>query len=437
MKKKLLLISALAIIAGTINAQSVYKNGYLSTGNTTKDGTNAPGGYTWSEVQNNTGNNTQSNTVSGFSGGYGTGFNFSLADNFTVPVGQEWAISGMNFYAYQTGAAGGSTPFDAVRYQIWDGPPDLITSHIIYGDLTKNRFTKSYDTLIYRCFNTKVPPPGTPPGTTRIIWKIEASGGAVLPSGNYWVEWQTHAINEAAHFAPPTTILGSRGEEDWNGKQHTIGANTWTDAVDAGNPDAAPDYIQDFPFEVVYTNTLPVTFKSFDGVMQNGQSLLKWTTTNEINNKGFDVERSSDGQIFSPIGFVAGQNSSNVENNYTYTDVKPVNGVNYYRLKQIDNDGRFAYSGIIQLKNVIADFAWSVYPNPVVDNGWMQVQLPNAAKVSVQIISSTGNIISMIDKGTLQTGTYSIPLNLNNAAKGMYIVKLIVDNKTYSKTILK
>ena len=192
--------------------------------------------------------------------------------------------------------------------------------------------------------------------------------------------------------------------------------------------------IDDFSYDF---GTLPVTFKNFDGVMQNGQSLLKWTTTNEINNKGFDVERSADGQVFNPISFVAGQNNSNIENNYTYTDVKPVNGTNYYRLKQIDNDGKFTYSGIIQLKNVIADFAWSVYPNPVVDNGWMQVQLPNAAKVSVQVISSTGNIISMIDKGTLQTGTYSIPLNLNSVAKGIYIVKLIVDNKTYSKTIVK
>ncbi len=182
--------------------------------------------------------------------------------------------------------------------------------------------------------------------------------------------------------------------------------------------------------------TLPVTFKSFDGIMQNGQSLLKWTTTNEVNNKGFDVERSADGQVFNPIGFVAGQNSAG-ENNYTFTDVKPLNGENYYRLKQIDNDGQFEYSSIIQLKNVITSFDWKVYPNPVVNEGWMQVQLPKAAKVSVQVVSSTGSIINIIDKGTLQSGTYSIPLNLNIVAKGSYIVKLMVDNTTYSKTIVK
>ena len=437
MKKTLLLFSALVLIAGSSNAQSVYKNGYLSTGSTAKDGTPAPAGTTWSEVQNNAGNNNQSNTVGGFSGGYGTGFNYSLADNFTVPAGQQWAITGMAFYAYQTGYAGATTPFDVVRVQIWDGPPDLPTSNIIYGDLTTNRFNKSYDSLMYRCFNTQVPSPGSPPGTTRMIWKIEANVSTVLDPGNYWVEYQTHTISAAAHFAPPVTVVGTRGLEDWNGKQHTIGTNVWNDLIDDGNPTNSPDYIQDLPFEIMYTNTLPVTFKSFDGVMLNGQSLLKWTTTNEINNKGFDVERSADGQVFNPIGFVAGQNNAAGENNYTFTDVKPVNGTNYYRLKQIDNDGHTMYSGIIQLKNVIADFAWSVYPNPVVDNGWMQVQLPKAAKVAVNVVSSTGNIISMIDKGTLQSGTYSIPLNLNTAAKGVYIVNLIIDNKTYSKTIVK
>ncbi len=437
MKKTLLILSALCIYAGTSYSQSVYKNGYLSTGNVTKDGTTAPAGYTWSEVQNNAGNTTESNTVSGFSSGYGSGFNFSVADNFVVPAGQQWSVTGFNFYAYQTLYSGSTSPFDIMRFQVWDGPPDIPGSNIIYGDLTTNRLTSSYDSLMYRVFNTKYPSPGSPPGTTRIIWKLEGSvSGLVLNPGNYWVEFQTHAKDNGSHFAPPATIVDSRGSEDWNGKQHNIGTNTWADLVDAGNPPSAPDYIQDLPFEVVYTNLLPVKFKSFDGVMQNGQSLLKWTTTNEVNNKGFDVERSADGQVFSPIGFVAGQNQAG-DNDYTFTDVKPLTGVNYYRLKQIDNDGKFSYSSIIQLKNDISEFVWNVYPNPIVNEGWMQIQLPKAARVAVQVVSSNGSLISQIDKGTLQTGSYSIPLNLDKAAKGTYIIKLMVDTKTYNKTVVK
>ncbi|MEO7210111.1 MAG: T9SS type A sorting domain-containing protein [Chitinophagaceae bacterium] len=436
MKKTLLFLAAIFLIAGTNYAQSVYKNAYLSTGGTAEDGTLAPSGYTWSELQHNAGDNTASNTVLAFTGSYGSGFSYSVADNFTVPVGQEWSITGFNTYVLLVGYTGTTSPIDGLRVKIYDGPPNLPGSKVVYGDLSTNRYSKGYDSLMYRIGNSVVPKRSSPVFDYK-IWKVEGTLSVVLPAGNYWVEYQTHGVGDVINYMPPATILGARGDESYNGKQHNITTNTWTDLVDQGNPTSAPDYIQDMPFEIVYTNTLPVTFKSFDGVMQNGQSLLKWTTTNEINNKGFDVERSTDGQVFSAIGFVAGQGNSNVENNYTYTDVKPVNGVNYYRLKQIDQDGRFTYSSIIQLKNVIADFAWSVYPNPVVDNGWMQVQLPNAAKVSVQVISSTGNIISTIDKGTLQTGTYSIPLNMNKVAKGIYVVKLIVDNKTYSKTIVK
>ena len=436
MKKTLLFLTTIFLIAGTNFAQTVYRNAPLSTGNVAEDGTLAPSGYYWSELQHNAGDNTASNNILAFTGSYGTGFNYSVADNFSVPVGEEWSITGFNTYVLLVDYAGTTSPIDQLHFRIFDGPPNLPGSHIIYGDFTTNRYSNGVDSLMYRIGNTVVPARTTPVFDYK-IWKVEGTASVILPAGNYWIEWQTHGVGGLINYFPPATIKGSRGDESYNGKQHNVTSNAWTDLIDGGNPASAPDYIQDMPFEIVYTNTLPVTFKSFDGVMQNGQSLLKWTTTNEINNKGFDVERSTDGQIFTPIGFVAGQNSSNVENNYTYTDVKPVNGVNYYRLKQIDNDGRFAYSSIIQLKNVIADFAWNVYPNPVINNGWMQVQLPNSAKVSVQVVSSTGTLISMTDKGTLQTGTYSIPLNLDKAAKGIYIVKLILDNKTYSKTIVK
>ncbi len=435
MKKTLLLFSVFLFLGGIINAQTIYKNGYLSTGNTAKNGTIAPAGYTWSELQNNDGDITASNNILAYTSSYGSGFNFSVADDFTVPAGQEWSITGFNTYVLLVSYTGTTSPIDILRFRIFDGPPDLPGSNIIYGDLTTNRYKTGYDSLMYRIGNTLYPTPTTPTENYK-IWKIEGNANVQLPAGHYWIEWQTHGVNGIINYCPPNTIIGSRGDEAWNGKQHNIGTNTWTDLIDGGNPSSAPDYIMDMPFELVYTNVLPVTFKSFDGVMQNGQSLLKWTTTNEVNNKGFDVERSADGQVFNPIGFVAGQNNTG-DNSYHFTDVKPLNGVNYYRLKQIDNDGKFAYSSIIQLKNEITEFVWNIYPNPVVNEGWMQVQLPKTAKVAVQVVSTNGTILNMIDKGTLQAGTYSIPLNLANAAKGSYIVRLMVDNKTYTKTILK
>lgn len=65
------------------------------------------------------------------------------------------------------------------------------------------------------------------------------------------------------------------------------------------------------------------------------------------------------------------------------------------------------------------------------------MQLDNTAKISVQIISVNGRIIQTINKGSMEAGTYSLPLNLNNASAGMYIVRLMVNDKSYSAKILK
>ncbi|MFZ1800129.1 MAG: T9SS type A sorting domain-containing protein [Chitinophagaceae bacterium] len=180
---------------------------------------------------------------------------------------------------------------------------------------------------------------------------------------------------------------------------------------------------------------LPVTFINFDGVLQNGNAILNWSTANEINNKGFEVEKSTNGQTFTDIGFVPGNNNSSTTNSYTFTDVKVVSGANYYRLKQIDNDGTFEYSSVIKLN--YSAFDWSILGNPVANNSWIQLQLDKSANVSIQIYSMNGNIIATINKGNLLAGTYSIPINLAGKSAGMYVVRLMVDGQTYSKKIIK
>ncbi len=186
-----------------------------------------------------------------------------------------------------------------------------------------------------------------------------------------------------------------------------------------------------------YASTLPVTFMDFNGVVKDNKVLLTWATSNELNNKGYDVERSINGKDFSAIGFVKSIGSTTDVNNYAYNDIgKLPAGILYYRLKQIDLDGAYEYSGIIKV-NIDTEFSFNVYPNPAVNNSWVQFQLPNSAKVSMQLVSSDGKILSAVDKGLLLPGTYSIPLTLNNTLKGSYFVRLYVANKMYTQKILK
>ncbi|MFS8083447.1 MAG: hypothetical protein ACMG51_08350, partial [Ginsengibacter sp.] len=128
--------------------------------------------------------------------------------------------------------------------------------------------------------------------------------------------------------------------------------------------------------------SLPVTITNFDGVLQNGNALLTWSTATEINNKGFELQKSMDGQTFTDIGFMAGHGNSSQVHNYSYTDEKVLSGSNYYRLKQIDMDGRFTYSSIIKLD--YTKFGWAVLGNPSSNNSWVQVQMDKSANIIVQ-----------------------------------------------------
>ncbi len=180
---------------------------------------------------------------------------------------------------------------------------------------------------------------------------------------------------------------------------------------------------------------LPVTFLNFDGVLENGKALLSWRTATELNNKGFKVERSYDGRTFAGIGFVPGHGNASLVNDYNYTDIKVQSGYNFYRLKQMDIDGNINYSSTIRLD--FKNFAWSVLGNPVTANSWVQVQLAKSSKVALQIITSDGRVLQTINKGSLSAGTYSIPLSLGNVASGIYVVRLIVDNTSFSKMVVK
>jgi len=190
-----------------------------------------------------------------------------------------------------------------------------------------------------------------------------------------------------------------------------------------------------FVDNVYFSNqgALPVRFIDFNGHLENNQAVLNWSTTNEINNKGYNVERSQDGVKFDAVSFVAGKGRGTQVNNYTYSDPKLLSGANYYRLKQVDLDGNFAYSSAIKID--YSKFAWSVLGNGTA-NSWIQLQLDHKANISLKVYSLQGQLIKVINKGTTPAGTYTVPLSLGASSHGVYIVKLQVDDKQYSNKVL-
>lgn len=113
------------------------------------------------------------------------------------------------------------------------------------------------------------------------------------------------------------------------------------------------------------SSPLPIELLSFTGTEKNDHNLLEWVTLTETNNEYFTLERSSNGIDFIPVGKVAGAGTSRVQLSYSFKDMTPPKGVNYYRLRQTDFDGTTTTSKIIALRrHTSANFQISVAPNP-------------------------------------------------------------------------
>ncbi|MGB7203754.1 MAG: VCBS repeat-containing protein [Pyrinomonadaceae bacterium] len=239
------------VFAALSAAQFIHDNGPISTGATARNGTPAPGGFTWSEASNDFGSTTVTNTLAGVGCQLiGVATANRCADDFNVPVGQTWTINQVIVFSYQTNSV--ANPFVGANLRIWSGRPGDAGSTIVFGDTTTNRMGTSTDTTAYRIFNSG-PPLNTATGTTRLIRQIpiNVSPAAVLTAGNYWVDFQTDS-GAVGNFSPPVTIAGTRGAPGWNARQF-IGPPTntgWADSFDAGNPATASDIVQEFPFKL-------------------------------------------------------------------------------------------------------------------------------------------------------------------------------------------
>jgi Secretion system C-terminal sorting domain len=172
-------------------------------------------------------------------------------------------------------------------------------------------------------------------------------------------------------------------------------------------------------------NPLPVKLISFNGTPKNADALLLWSTSSETNNKGFEVERSLDGKNFVRIDFVKGTINSNIIQKYSYTDkeVFATSKTVYYRLKQIDLDGKFEYTKtIIISSDKIRNANIVVYPNPIDDvlNIEMESFTNTSAKLiitdlagkkikeTVLIVSEGANKFTIDNLGELKSGAYII-----------------------------
>lgn len=177
-----------------------------------------------------------------------------------------------------------------------------------------------------------------------------------------------------------------------------------------------------------YVSFLPVRYSSFGAVAVDNAVNLKWTTETELNNSHFEIESSTDGLNFKKIGVVTnGIVNGNTAKSYTFTDnsFNTNDAVVYYRLKQVDFDGRFAYSNTLVVRlQALSDVKMQVLPNPFAENVTIRFEAIEKTTAQVQIINAQGQLV-MLQNTIVNKGNNSIQvMGLSKLAPGVYIVRL-------------
>jgi hypothetical protein len=190
-----------------------------------------------------------------------------------------------------------------------------------------------------------------------------------------------------------------------------------------------------FSYEV--TAPVPVELTSFSGTVSCNAVSLKWATATEVSNYGFEIERSSSSLStdWQKIGFVNGSGNSNSPKEYSYTDNNLRSGSYSYRLKQIDNDGSYDYSNIVEIKiGLPTNLELNQnYPNPFNPSTTISFTIPNSGDVSLKIFNALGEEVATLLDGYREAGVYAVNFNAVNLPSGMYIYQMKTNQTLLTK----
>ena len=179
---------------------------------------------------------------------------------------------------------------------------------------------------------------------------------------------------------------------------------------------------------------LPVNWISFTAQKApNNTVKLMWSTASEVNNNHYEVQRSMNGVHFTTIGSVAASTNSGT-NNYEYTDVLPLKGINYYRIKQVDNDGRFSYSSIQKINIDAVARLWKLYPNPATNSTGIYVSA-SIPQLNISLINLSGKAVYQTTVNNVTEGQ-RIEIPLKGLSKGVYILKVNTDTSSDTEKLI-
>jgi hypothetical protein len=189
------------------------------------------------------------------------------------------------------------------------------------------------------------------------------------------------------------------------------------------------------------TDIVPVELLAFTASVNNSEVQLLWSTATELNNQGFEIERAiGSPNDFITVGSVSGKGNSTEINYYSFSDQPELNGVNqlYYRLKQVDFDGTFSYSPVVNvIYNVPTAFVLNQnYPNPFNPSTRISYFVPKESFVTLKVYDFLGREVKTLVNENKSTGSYDVVFDASDIPSGTYFYNMNADGYSETKKMI-
>ena len=256
------------------------------------------------------------------------------------------------------------------------------------------------------------------------------------------------ANNLALEFAAEPDWLSNNNNSGtlFNGNSIDVELTFHAEDYPAGNYSMDLNVTSNDPVNPVVTipvtmeiSIIPVELTSFVANNDRNNVTLNWATATEVNNSGFQIERKLNGtNEWANVSFVSGKGTSTERNNYSYMDKSISVGKYSYRLKQVDLDGTYEYSPVIEVDvNAPDEYTlYQNYPNPFNPTTTIEYSLPDKSDVTISIYSAIGELVTTLVNGTIESGYQKVTFNATNLTSGTYIyqIKAVGNGRTFVDT---
>jgi hypothetical protein len=279
---------------------------------------------------------------------------------------------------------------------------------------------------------------------------VDGWGSLSIPGGTYNVLREKRSLYRESHLDAKVPPLGWLDITDVaiQAGFHNLGIDTTISYYFHNNVEKEPIAIvtlnneQNAATQVIFKNnnnpTVPVELLSFIASISDNNIVLDWQTATELNNYGFEIQRQDEDDNWETLAFVNGNGNSTTPKSYSYTDNYPTGETKIrYRLKQIDFNGQYKYSGEVEVSYVPKEFAlYQNYPNPFNPTTKIKYTLPVESNVTIEVFDILGNRVKTLIQEKQEAGTNEVEFNAGNLVSGVYFYQIQAGTFTQTKKMI-